>query len=117
MGQKQLVSALRACFLKRPVVLFDEISSGLDSSLEMALRQLVLLVQKQALTIIVAHRIETLIFAQKILVMDGGKLVASGEHADLILKNDRYREFVAHLRHSHEETFDLLLQNEDQLLP
>ena len=108
LGQKQLVSALRACYLRRPVVLFDEISSALDSSLERALRQLVLLVQKHALTIIVAHRVETLICAQKILVMEGGRLTAAGDHCDLINDSLLYQNFIEHLNPS-EKRFDLLL--------
>ena len=96
-GQKQLMSALRACFLKRPIALFDEISSSLDSSLEMALRRLVLLAQKHALTIIVAHRVETLIFSNQILVMDEGRLVASGDHSHLIVNCPLYADFIAHL--------------------
>ena len=94
MGQKQLLCALRACYLKRPVVLFDEISSGLDSDLELALRQLVLLVQQHALTIIVAHRLETLIHAQKIMVMDKGECHAWGTHLELLGSSSLYRNFV-----------------------
>ena len=60
-GQKQLISALRSCYLKKPIVLFDEISSSLDADLELALRKLVLMIQENALTIIVAHRIETVV--------------------------------------------------------
>ena len=97
LGQKQLVSALRACYLKRPVVLFDEISAGLDSALEMALRKVILLVQRYALTLIVAHRIETLLGAHKLLVMDGGRLVAAGSHQELIERNALYQNFVEHL--------------------
>lgn len=94
-GQKQLICALRACYLRRPVVLFDEISSGLDSSLELALRELVLLVQRHALTIIVAHRLETLIHAQKIVVMDKGKCHALGTHQELLGSSGIYRDFLS----------------------
>ena len=52
LGQKQLICALRSCYLAKPIVLFDEISSGLDSDLEDALKKLVLLIQKNSLTII-----------------------------------------------------------------
>ena len=115
LGQKQLLGALRACYLKRSVVLFDEISSGLDSFLELALRQLVLLVQKQALTIIVAHRLETLVYAHKILVMDEGSLVAQGQHAQLVEMSPLYRDFIAHLS-SEEKKFDVFLQSDKYLL-
>lgn len=98
MGQKQLIAALRSCFLTKPIVLFDEISSGLDSELEQALRELVLLIQKKSLTIIVAHRIETIVKSNLILVMDKGKLEAQGTHETLLRDSATYQEFIAQLR-------------------
>lgn len=100
LGQKQLIAAIRACYLKKPIVLFDEISSSLDSNLEYALRQMVLIVQENALTFIVAHRIETIIDADLILIMEGGNLVARGEHDSLVEYSDVYRNFLKQLGHS-----------------
>lgn len=97
LGQKQLISALRSCYLKKPIVLFDEISSALDSDLELALRKLVLLVQKHSLTIIVAHRLETIKAADKIIVMEDGRIIAKGNHDQLISGNALYQEFLSHL--------------------
>lgn len=99
LGQKQLISALRSCFIRKPIVLFDEISSGLDSDLELALRKLVLLIQEYSLTIIVAHRVETIVESSKILVMDGGKLVDEGSHTDLISRSAVYQAFIKQISH------------------
>lgn len=96
-GQKQLISALRSCYLKKPIVLFDEISSSLDADLELALRKLVLMIQKNALTIIVAHRIETVVEADQILVMDNGSLIDKGKHQQLFSRCDIYQQFIAQL--------------------
>ena len=82
LGQNQLICAIRSCYLKKTVVLFDEISSGLDSHLESALREVILLIQGQSLTFIVAHRLETIMEADTILVLEEGKLVSSGKHFD-----------------------------------
>jgi len=98
MGQKQLLSALRSCFLTKPIVLFDEISSGLDSELEFALRKLVLLIQEHSLTIIVAHRIETIVKSDKILVMHEGCLQNIGTHEKLIQSSAVYQEFIDQLK-------------------
>ena len=100
MGQKQLISALRSCYLKKPIVLFDEISSGLDSELEEALRKLVLLIQKNSLTVIVAHRVETIVNAGQILVMKDGKLDGVGTHSELLNENATYQEFISQVRMS-----------------
>lgn len=101
LGQKQLISALRSCFLAKPIVLFDEISSGLDSELEEALRGLVLLTQEKSLTFIVAHRIETITHAQQILVMEKGLLVDKGTHTSLLNDSASYQEFIAQLNKVH----------------
>lgn len=100
MGQKQLLAGLRACFLNKPVVLFDEISSGLDSELEEALRKLVLLIQQHALTIIVAHRLETIIGANKIIVLEDGRLKDTGTHQELLGRSKIYQQFIQELSHS-----------------
>ncbi len=97
LGQCQLVSAIRSCYLKKPMVLFDEISSALDSDLEEALRKVILLIQKSSLTIIVAHRIETIIGADLLLVMDNGRVEGSGKHDDLIQTNHVYKQFIQEL--------------------
>lgn len=100
LGQKQLLAGVRACYLKKNVVFFDEISSALDSELELALRECILLIQEVSLTIIVAHRVETIINADQILVMNKGRLVGSGKHADLISTSSVYQEFIRELSHS-----------------
>jgi ATP-binding cassette subfamily B protein len=99
LGQKQLLAAVRACYLKKPVVIFDEISSGLDSELELALRKMVLIIQSHALTFIVAHRMETVVGADQILVMSKGRLISSGTHADLLNSSPEYASFLAELSH------------------
>lgn len=100
LGQKQLLAGVRACYLKKNIVFFDEISSALDSELEYALRKCILLIQEFSLTIIVAHRVETIIGADKILVMEKGRVVDSGNHQELIYKSKVYQEFIEELSHS-----------------
>jgi ATP-binding cassette subfamily B protein len=100
LGQRQLLAGIRACYLKKNIVFFDEISSALDSDLELALRNLVLLIQKISLTIIVAHRVETIINADKILVMEKGRVIGSGEHVELMKTSEVYQNFIGKLSHS-----------------
>lgn len=100
LGQRQLLAGVRACYIKKNIVFFDEISSALDSDLEYALRKLILLIQKFSLTIIVAHRVETIINADKILVMDKGRVIDSGKHFELLLQSPVYQDFIHELSHS-----------------
>jgi ABC-type multidrug transport system fused ATPase/permease subunit len=100
LGQRQLLAGVRACYIKKNVVFFDEISSALDSDLEYALRKLVLLIQEFSLTVIVAHRVETIVNADKILVMDKGRVIDSGKHAALIARSAVYQDFIRELSHS-----------------
>lgn len=97
LGQRQLLAGLRACYLRKNIVLFDEISSAMDSELELALRSLILLLQSQSLTLIVAHRLETLVQSHHLLIMDKGRLIDSGKHQELISRNQIYQQFVKEL--------------------
>jgi len=99
-GEKQLLAGVRAVLLNKPIVLIDEISSAMDSKLEKALRDLILLVQKNALTIIVAHRVETIVSAHIIQVMENGRVTQSGNHRDLLESSSTYRQFIEQLSHS-----------------
>lgn len=96
MGQKQLISGLRALFLKKPIILMDEISSGLDSELEAALRDLIHFFQSRSLTIIVTHRLETILNSHKLLLLEKGQVVAQGTR-ELMSQVSKYKEFLEHL--------------------
>jgi ATP-binding cassette subfamily B protein len=96
MGQKQLLSGLRALYLKKPIILMDEISSGLDSELEAALRDLIKFFQSRSITIIVTHRLETILKSDQLLLLDKGKVEALGSH-EVLRKIPQYQNFLKHL--------------------
>lgn len=96
MGQKQLISGLRALYLKKPIILMDEISSGLDSELEAALRDLIKFFQSRSMTIIVTHRLETILNSHKLILLEEGRIMASGPH-QLMRDIPKYQEFLKHL--------------------
>ena len=62
--------------------------------MESALREVIMLIQGQSLTFIVAHRLETIMEADTILVLEEGKLVSSGKHFDLLKVSPVYQEFI-----------------------
>lgn len=96
MGQKQLLSGLRALFLKKPIILMDEISSGLDSELEAALRDLIKFFQSRSMTIIVTHRLETILNSHKLILLERGHIIATGPH-QIMREIPKYQEFLKHL--------------------
>lgn len=96
MGQKQLLSGLRALYLKKPIILMDEISSGLDSELESALRDLIKFFQSRSITIIVTHRLETILKSNQLLLLNKGRVEAMGPH-EALKKFPEYQNFLNHL--------------------
>ena len=93
-GQKQLISALRAMYLKRPIILFDEISAGMDTLLESSLYQVLQLIMRDSLTFIVAHRLETIKRCDRILLIEDGKILGEGAHGELLSACAKYAQYM-----------------------
>lgn len=93
-GQRQLISALRAIFLKRPIIMFDEISAGMDKNLEVSLYSLLNRLTQNCILIVVAHRLETIMRCNNILLIDHGKCVDFGTHNELWEKSRLYKEYL-----------------------
>ena len=90
-GEKQRVAIARA-ILKRPdILVFDEATSSLDSSTEQAIQQTLKQVSTTTTTVVVAHRLSTIVDADQILVMDGGKIIERGSHSELMQQKGEYR--------------------------
>lgn len=96
MGQKQLISGLRALYLKKAIILMDEISSGLDSDLEAALRDLIKFFQSRSITIIVTHRLETILKSNLLMLLEDGRQIASGA-PEQIQSEEKFKQFLSHL--------------------
>ena len=89
-GEKQRVAIARTILKKPSILVFDEATSALDSKTEkeiqMALRQ----VSANRTTLIVAHRLSTIIHADEILVLDAGRIIERGKHGDLLAQGGSY---------------------------
>ena len=83
-GQKQRVAIARMILSDPEVVIFDEATSQLDSESEKLIQSAFWRAAKNKTTIIIAHRLSTVMQADKIVVMDKGKIVETGSHNDLI---------------------------------
>ncbi|WP_420028937.1 ABC transporter transmembrane domain-containing protein [Shewanella benthica] len=94
-GQKQRIAIARAILADRPILLLDEATSALDAISEHKVKLALdsLMVGKTSL--IIAHRLATVLNADRILVMEKGQLVASGTHQELMQSCELYREFAS----------------------
>lgn len=89
-GEKQRVAIARA-ILKRPrIMVFDEATSSLDSATEQAIQETLKDVAQNHTTLVIAHRLSTVVDADRILVMDAGKIVEQGTHQELLQQGGRY---------------------------
>jgi ATP-binding cassette subfamily B protein len=94
-GQKQRIAIARAILADRPVLLLDEATSALDAVSEVKVKQALETLMAERTTLIIAHRLATVINADRILVLDKGQLVASGTHNQLMQSSELYREFAS----------------------
>jgi len=94
-GQKQRLAIARAIVRKPDVYVFDDSFSALDFVTDARLRAALKAETADATVFVVAQRISTVINADRIVVLDNGRVVGIGKHADLLEKNEIYREIVA----------------------
>ncbi len=93
-GQRQRLSIARAIVRNAPILLLDEATSALDNDSEKRVQQALETIMKDRTTIVIAHRLSTVVSADKIIVMEAGNIVEEGRHADLIsIENGIYARF------------------------
>ena len=89
-GQRQRISIARALLKDAPILIFDEATSALDNESERVVQQALENLTSTCTTMVIAHRLSTVENADKIVVMDGGNVVESGKHADLLKSGGLY---------------------------
>ncbi len=102
-GQRQCISIARAMLSDAPVVVLDEPSSSLDAMTELQILEAVRRLTANRASLMIAHRLKTVIEADEILVLDQGRIVQSGRHAQLRRDGGVYRSLWASLAESGEE--------------
>lgn len=93
-GEKQRISIARAIMEDAPIVILDEATANVDPESEQELTNAIEALTKEKTIIMIAHRLKTVRHADNILVIDGGKIVQSGTHEQLMQQSGIYRRFV-----------------------
>lgn len=92
-GQRQRIAVARALIRNAPIILLDEATAALDSESEKAVQEAIDHLCRNRTTIVIAHRLHTIMHADAILVVEGGEIVERGQHDDLLRRGGRYASF------------------------
>jgi ATP-binding cassette subfamily B protein len=94
-GQRQRLAIARAVLARRPILLLDEATSALDAESERMVQLALDRLMQGRTTLIIAHRLSTVIGADRIIVLDGGVAMAEGTHATLVRDDPLYRRLAS----------------------
>lgn len=105
-GEKQRVAIARTLLKDPALIIFDEATSALDTRTEVAIQAALTQASAQRTTLVIAHRLSTVVHADQILVMDHGRIIESGTHAALLERDGAYARMWALQQHEAREPAD-----------
>jgi subfamily B ATP-binding cassette protein MsbA len=89
-GQRQRIAIARALIKNAPILFLDEATSALDSASEQVVQEALDRLMQNRTTLVVAHRLSTVVNADRICVIEAGRVVESGRHSELLARGGRY---------------------------
>ena len=92
-GEKQRISIARALLKKSPIILLDEATSSLDSETEEKIQKAINILTKNRTTLVIAHRLTTILNSNKIYVINDGLVDSSGNHEELMKNSPLYKNY------------------------
>jgi ATP-binding cassette subfamily B protein len=93
-GQRQRIAIARAILRDAPILLLDEATSALDAASETLVQEALSTLMRARTTLVIAHRLATVLEADRILVLDEGRIVEEGTHRSLVIKGGLYAELA-----------------------
>jgi ATP-binding cassette, subfamily B, bacterial len=94
-GQRQRIAIARTLLLNPPILILDDATSAVDVEVEQKIHEALRVLMKGRTTLVVAHRLSTIGLADRVLLLDGGRIVADGTHDELLETNPLYVEVLA----------------------
>ncbi len=95
-GQRQRIAIARALLMNPRILILDDATASVDATTEAKIKLALREVMKGRTTLIIAHRLSTISLAERVVVLEAGRIVAQGTHADLIEASDVYRQIHSH---------------------
>ncbi|HET6924283.1 MAG TPA: ATP-binding cassette domain-containing protein, partial [Candidatus Saccharimonadales bacterium] len=95
-GQRQRIAIARAMLKNAPILLLDEATSALDSESEVLIQEALWKLMEGRTAVVIAHRLSTIQKMDRIIVLDGGKIIEEGSHKDLLQLHGTYAKLWAH---------------------
>jgi ATP-binding cassette subfamily B protein len=94
-GQRQRLSIARTLLVNPPILVLDDATSAIDVQIEQQIHEALRGLMADRTTLIIAHRLSTISLADRVAVVDGGRIIAEGTHAELLATEPRYAEILA----------------------
>jgi ATP-binding cassette subfamily B protein len=94
-GQRQRIAIARALLVNPPILILDDATSAIDVKVEQGIHSALRVLMEGRTTLIIAHRLSTISLADRVILLDGGRIVADGTHAELLANTPLYAEVLA----------------------
>jgi ATP-binding cassette subfamily B protein len=101
-GQRQRIAIARTLLVNPKILVLDDATSAIDVTTEDAIHRALHTLMQNRTTIIIAHRLSTISLADRVLLLDEGRIIASGTHTELMAREPRYADVLARASHDDE---------------
>lgn len=102
-GQRQRLAIARTLLVNPKILILDDATSAIDVRIEEQIHDALTTLMAERTTLVIAHRLSTINLAQRVVLLEGGRIIASGTHAELMATEPRYAEVLAHLEEDQAE--------------